>query len=119
MIELGHYCLIAGFLLCVYGTVAASLGGYRGNLPPVRSAENSVVANFVTVLVASVSLCWLFLTDWCSVSRLRPKDRDFRATPPPRTRPLFSKILSLPSLAEGSTRMGPPATAIRWPLRIC
>ena len=64
MIELvGHYCLIFCLLLCVYGTVAASLGGYRGNLPLVRSGENSIVGNFVTVLVASVCLCWLFLTD--------------------------------------------------------
>ena len=63
MIELGHYCLIACLLLCVYGTVGGSLGGYRRNLALVRSAENSIVGNFVTVLVASVCLCWLFLND--------------------------------------------------------
>ena len=63
MIELGHYCLISCLLLCVYGTVAGSLGGYSRNLALVRSGENSIVGNFVTVLVASVCLCWLFLTD--------------------------------------------------------
>ena len=63
MIVLGHYCLIASLLLCVYGTLAGSLGGYRGNLQLVRSAENSVVGNFITVLIASVCLCWLFLND--------------------------------------------------------
>ncbi len=68
MIELGHYCLISCLLLCVYGTVAASLGGYRGNLQLVRSGENSIVANFVTVLVASACLCWLFLTDQYQVA---------------------------------------------------
>ncbi len=63
MIELGQYCLIASLLLCIYGMVGAVWGGIRNNLPLIRSAENSAVANLAMVIVASICLWHSFLTD--------------------------------------------------------
>ncbi|MDA2928899.1 heme lyase CcmF/NrfE family subunit, partial [Acidobacteria bacterium AH-259-O06] len=63
MIELGRYCLIASLLFCTYGIVAALVGGVRNHLPLVRSAENSVIAHFVILMVASLCLWYLLLTD--------------------------------------------------------
>jgi cytochrome c-type biogenesis protein CcmF len=63
MVDLGAYCLIASLLICAYGTIAASVGGRRSYLPLVRSAENSAIANFFLIVVASLCLWYLLLTD--------------------------------------------------------
>ena len=63
MIELGHYCLIASLLVCAFGMMAGIVGGVQKNLPLVRSAENSLIANFVLLGVASLCLWYLLLTD--------------------------------------------------------
>ena len=63
MVDLGAYSLIACLLICCYGTIAASVGGRRGYLPLVRSAENCAIANFLLVVVASICLWYLLLTD--------------------------------------------------------
>lgn len=63
MVQLGYYCLIASLLLCAYGMVASAWGGRRGFLPLIRSGENATVANFVLLVVASVCLWYLLLTD--------------------------------------------------------
>jgi len=63
MIELGHYCLIASLLVCAFGMMAGIVGGVQKNLPLVRSAENSLIANFVILGVASLCLWYLLLTD--------------------------------------------------------
>jgi cytochrome c-type biogenesis protein CcmF len=63
MVDLGHYCLIASLVACIYGIFASVWGGVKNHLPSIRSAENSVIANFVFVVVASVCLWYLLLTD--------------------------------------------------------
>ncbi|MCZ6485113.1 MAG: heme lyase CcmF/NrfE family subunit [Acidobacteria bacterium] len=63
MIELGHYCLIASLLVCAYGMMAAIAGGVRKSLPLVRSAENSIIAHFAILVVASLCLWYLLLSD--------------------------------------------------------
>ncbi len=63
MIELGRYCLVAALILCAYGFVAAFWGGYRKQLPFIRSSENAVVANFVLCLVAAICLWVLIFQD--------------------------------------------------------
>ena len=67
MIELAHYCLFFSLLLSIYGVVASAVGGVRSNLPLVRSAENSAVANFIILTVTSVCLWSLLFTDQFSV----------------------------------------------------
>ena len=67
MVELGHYCLVASLVICVYGMMAGAVGGARGNLPLVRSAENSVIAHSALLVVASFCLWYLLLTDDFSV----------------------------------------------------
>jgi cytochrome c-type biogenesis protein CcmF len=63
MIQLGHYALVASMLFCAYGMVVALVGGQKRSLPLIRSAENSVIANAILILVASIALWVLFLTD--------------------------------------------------------
>ncbi|HUV13933.1 MAG TPA: heme lyase CcmF/NrfE family subunit [Acidobacteriota bacterium] len=63
MIQLGHYALVASMLFCAYGMVVALVGGRTKNLPLIRSAENSVIANAVLIGVASIALWVLFLRD--------------------------------------------------------
>ncbi|MEE2822468.1 MAG: heme lyase CcmF/NrfE family subunit [Acidobacteriota bacterium] len=63
MVNLGHYCLIASFVVCSYGILASVWGGIKNHLPSVRSAENSVIANFAFIVVASICLWYLLLTD--------------------------------------------------------
>ena len=63
MIELGHYCLIASLFVCTYGMLAAIAGGVWKKLSLVRSAENSAIAYFAILVVASICLWYLLLTD--------------------------------------------------------
>ncbi len=63
MIQLGHYALLASLVFCAYGMVVALVGGYRRNNALIRSAENTVLANFGLLVIASISLWYLFLTD--------------------------------------------------------
>ena len=63
MVDLGHYCLIAALLVCFYGIGISVWGGIKNHLPSIRSGENSVIANFVFVVVASICLWYLLLTD--------------------------------------------------------
>ena len=63
MIQLGHYALVASMLFCVYGMVVALVGGRTRNLPLIRSAENSVIANAALIGVASIALWVLLLKD--------------------------------------------------------
>ncbi len=63
MIELGRYCLVAALLLCTYGCITAFWGGYRKQLPFIRSSENAVVANFALCLAAAVCLWILIFQD--------------------------------------------------------
>ncbi len=63
MVDLGHYCLIASLLVCFYGIGVSVWGGIQNHLPSIRSGENSVIANFVFVVVASICLWYLLLTD--------------------------------------------------------
>ena len=63
MVDLGHYCLIAALLVCFYGIGVSVWGGVKNHLPSIRSGENSVIANFVFVVVASICLWYLLLTD--------------------------------------------------------
>ena len=63
VVDLGHYCLIASLLFCSYGLVAAVIGGVGKHPGLIRSAENSVVAHFAIIVVASGCLWYLLLTD--------------------------------------------------------
>ncbi len=63
MIQLGHYAILASLCFCAYGMVAGVWGGKQRNLALIRSAENAVIANFVLIGAASVSLWYLLLTN--------------------------------------------------------
>ncbi|MCH8820450.1 MAG: heme lyase CcmF/NrfE family subunit, partial [Acidobacteria bacterium] len=63
MVDLGHYCLIASLVVCAYAIFASVWGGIKNHLPSIRSAENSVIVNFVFVATASICLWYLLLTD--------------------------------------------------------
>jgi cytochrome c-type biogenesis protein CcmF len=63
MIQLGYYAVLASLLFCAYGMVASLLGARKQSSALIRSAENSVLANLVLVVVASISLWYLLLTD--------------------------------------------------------
>ncbi len=63
MIELGYYTKLAALFICAYGMFAALWGVRTRNGALIRSAENSVIANFALVLVSSICLWYLFLKD--------------------------------------------------------
>ncbi len=63
MIQLGHYAILASLCFCAYGIFIGVWGGRQRNLALVRSAENAVIANGALILVASLSLWYLLLTD--------------------------------------------------------
>ena len=63
MIQLGHYAILASLCFCAYGMVAGVWGGKQRNLALIRSAENAVIANFVLIGTASISLWYLLLTN--------------------------------------------------------
>lgn len=63
MIQLGHYALIASLVFCVFAMAASILGAQRRSNALIRSAENAVIGNLILILVASVALWTLLLTD--------------------------------------------------------
>lgn len=63
MIQLGYYAILASLCFCVYGMVVGVWGGRRKSLAFVRSAENALIAGAALIVVASVSLWYLLLTD--------------------------------------------------------
>src|SRR5690606_1059587 len=63
MIQLGTYSLFASMLLCLYVAVASIWGAKRRDLSFIRSGENAVIANLATLVLVSVCLIYLLLTD--------------------------------------------------------
>ncbi len=63
MIDLGYYTLLASLLICIWGSFAGIIGGWRENSALIRSAERSIHANFFLLLATSSSLVGLLLTD--------------------------------------------------------
>ncbi|HSR66923.1 MAG TPA: heme lyase CcmF/NrfE family subunit [Acidobacteriota bacterium] len=83
----GWLCLVAAFVLSLYGLVAGTLGGVKRNNPLVRSSENAVISVFALILTASVCLLYLILTDRFQVA--------FVASVSSTSIPLFYKITAL------------------------
>ncbi len=94
MIELGRYCLVAALILCAYGFVAAFWGGYRKQLPFIRSSEHAVIANFVLCLVAATCLWVLIFQDQFQVR--------YVAMVSSRNQPALYKFTSLWGQQSGS-----------------
>jgi len=94
MIDLGYYSLLASMITCAWGFAAALVGAGTGSRPLIASARRSVHANFVLLLLASLSLFWLILSDNFTVR--------YVASYSSRDLPLLYKLSSFWGGQEGS-----------------
>ncbi len=94
MIDLGYYTLLASLLICVWGSFAGIIGGWRESSALIQSAERSVYANFFLLLATSSSLVGLILTDQFMVR--------YVASYSSRNAPLLYKLSAFWGGQEGS-----------------
>ena len=61
MTELGTFALIFALAVTTYGMFTAFQGGRKRRPDLVRSAENSILVNFVLLSIASAGLTYAFV----------------------------------------------------------
>ena len=60
-VDLGHFALVASWILALYGILVGGLGGLKNSLKAIVSARNAVMLTAVMLVLSLVCLSWSFV----------------------------------------------------------